>query len=65
LEDGEQIQFEAPVILAEEDPGLTDPDLPKATGRPAGKLYGKSLIDDLEARKQAMRNKQRYGPTLR
>lgn len=27
--------------------------------RPAGKLFGKSLIDDLEARKQEMRSKQR------
>ena len=30
-----------------------------AAFRPAGKLFGRSLIDDLEDRKQAMRNKQR------
>lgn len=29
------------------------------TGRPAGKLFGKSLIDDLEMRKANMRSKQR------
>jgi hypothetical protein len=40
----------APVVLAE-------PSLP---GRPAGKLFGKSLIDDLENRKANMRSKQRY-----
>ncbi|KAJ2931738.1 hypothetical protein H1R20_g5357, partial [Candolleomyces eurysporus] len=57
LEEGEQIQFEAPAI--EEDKELTGTNLPKPTGRPAGKLYGKSLIDDLETRKQQMRNKQR------
>ena len=31
----------------------------KKDRRPAGKLYGKSLIDDLEARKAAMKGKQR------
>ncbi|KAI0772617.1 hypothetical protein BC629DRAFT_1529017, partial [Irpex lacteus] len=31
----------------------------KRDKRPAGKLYGKSLIDDLEARKAAMKGKQR------
>ena len=31
----------------------------KAAGRPPGKLFGKSLIDDLQARKAEMRAKQR------
>lgn len=56
-EDGEQINIEPPQEEAEPvDPNL--PPLPPGT-RPAGKLYGKSLIDDLEARKQHMRSKQR------
>ena len=37
------------------------PDGPIPRGKPAGKLFGKSLIDDLEARKLEMRSKQRYG----
>jgi hypothetical protein len=36
---------------------IAEPQLP---GRPAGKLFGKSLIDDLENRKAKMRSKQRY-----
>ena len=36
--------------------GLEDSSKPH---RPAGKLYGKSLIDDLESRKAQMRSKQR------
>jgi hypothetical protein len=32
---------------------------PSPPGRPAGKLFGKSLIDDLENRKANMRSKQR------
>jgi hypothetical protein len=32
------------------------------TSRPAGKLFGKSLVDELEERKATMRNKQRYVP---
>ena len=39
----------APVILEE----------PSVPGRPAGRLFGKSLIDDLENRKANMRSKQR------
>ncbi|KAI0750666.1 hypothetical protein C8Q80DRAFT_1153253 [Daedaleopsis nitida] len=59
-EDGQQIepdpepepepQPEIPIVEVEE------PDAPK---RPAGKLFGRSLIDDLEARKAEMRGKQR------
>ena len=61
-EDGEQVMVEE---LPKEEiiipPPITPPpeeDL-KAK-RPAGKLYGKSLIDDLESRKAQMRSKQRY-----
>ncbi|KAL0949965.1 hypothetical protein HGRIS_009985 [Hohenbuehelia grisea] len=60
-EEGEQVPN-----LAIED---ISPDVPMpldesgVRGRPAGKLFGKSLIDDLETRKNAMRNKKRvfYG----
>ncbi|KAG6919443.1 hypothetical protein DXG01_006326 [Tephrocybe rancida] len=57
--DGEQAQFEPEV---EDIPtvAVTDVDEPAPkTGRPAGKLFGKSLIDDLESRKAQMRSKQR------
>lgn len=58
-EEGEQAVFD-PVVK-----DITVPDVPAldADGkiaRPAGKLYGKSLIDDLESRKAQMRSKQRY-----
>ncbi|KAI0638050.1 hypothetical protein C8Q77DRAFT_1166468 [Trametes polyzona] len=45
-----ELQPEAPTVQIEESKG------PK---RPAGKLFGRSLIDDLEARKAEMRGKQR------
>lgn len=56
--DGEQAQFETepddvPVVA------VPEADEPFRTNRPAGKLFGKSLIDDLENRKAQMRNKQR------
>ncbi|KAG6880047.1 hypothetical protein C0992_007364 [Termitomyces sp. T32_za158] len=56
--DGEQAQFETelddiPVVVTPEA------DEPFKTTRPAGKLFGKSLIDDLENRKAQMRNKKR------
>ncbi|KAG5646568.1 hypothetical protein DXG03_002871 [Asterophora parasitica] len=56
--DGEQAQFEpnfedTPIIA------VSDVDEPFKTARPAGKLFGKSLIDDLENRKAQMRSKQR------
>ncbi|KAG6850042.1 hypothetical protein H0H93_002051 [Arthromyces matolae] len=56
--DGEQAQFEPDV---DEIPivAVTDADEPFKTNRPAGKLFGKSLIDDLENRKAQMRSKQR------
>ncbi|KZT42911.1 hypothetical protein SISSUDRAFT_793870 [Sistotremastrum suecicum HHB10207 ss-3] len=53
LEDG--VQIEAPPI-AEEDIGLEPEPEPD---RAPGKLYGRSLIDDLENRKASMRAKQR------
>jgi hypothetical protein len=52
-EDGEQIEFPAEEVIETE----TANEKPY---RPAGKLYGKSLIDDLETRKAEMRGKQRY-----
>ncbi|KAH9853617.1 hypothetical protein C2E23DRAFT_112598 [Lenzites betulinus] len=45
-----ELQPDIPVVQVEETPG------PK---RGPGKLYGRSLIDDLEARKAEMRGKQR------
>ncbi|KAG6861603.1 hypothetical protein C0995_014510 [Termitomyces sp. Mi166 len=56
--DGEQAQFETelddvPIVA------IPEADEPSKTSRPAGKLFGKSLIDDLENRKAQMRNKQR------
>ncbi|KAF9009081.1 hypothetical protein BDQ17DRAFT_1349492 [Cyathus striatus] len=59
-QDGEQVELdpivhemETPLPIA---PVETDNTAPS---RPAGKLYGKSLIDDLENRKAQMRAKQR------
>ena len=59
-EDGEQVMVEEPP-KEETLPPPTPPleEDPKVK-HPAGKLYGKSLIDDLEKRKAEMRNKQRY-----
>ncbi|KAL5527453.1 hypothetical protein ACEPAG_6244 [Sanghuangporus baumii] len=62
-EDGEQIKIEVP-----EEPEVpampaqpVGPSLEEeaSRSRPPGKLFGRSLIDDLEARKQEMRGKQR------
>ncbi|KAK0230790.1 hypothetical protein IW262DRAFT_1445119 [Armillaria fumosa] len=54
-EEGQQVFLDPPP----EDviPIPAEDDYPP--GRPAGKLYGKSLIDDLESRKAVMRSKQR------
>ncbi|PCH41164.1 hypothetical protein WOLCODRAFT_137228 [Wolfiporia cocos MD-104 SS10] len=59
-QDGEQIDVEpAPEPAAPMPvPALTF-DPAERSKRPVGKLYGKSLIDDLEERKAAMRSKQR------
>lgn len=60
--DGEQAPLD---IRNDSTPGLpamevTDVDADGRGGRrPAGKLYGKSLIDDLESRKAEMKGKQR------
>ena len=60
-EDGDQIEFEAPGGNVDDNPPPVI--APTAMGpdqtRPAGKLFGKSLIDDLELRKVQMRGKQR------
>ncbi|PIL37028.1 hypothetical protein GSI_00720 [Ganoderma sinense ZZ0214-1] len=59
-EEGEQIQ-EEPELEPEPEPEIPIVQVEDPTGpkRPAGKLYGRSLIDDLEARKAQMRGKQR------
>ncbi|KAH9179632.1 hypothetical protein EDB89DRAFT_2217226 [Lactarius sanguifluus] len=57
-EDGEQIVEEFP----EEEPArpvTVVVDEPESAGKPAGKLYGRSLVDELEHRKATMRSKQR------
>jgi hypothetical protein len=57
-EDGEQVVEEFP----EEEPAhpvTVVVDEPESAGRPAGKLYGRSLVDELELRKATMRSKQR------
>ncbi|THH19763.1 hypothetical protein EW146_g1459 [Bondarzewia mesenterica] len=60
-EEGEQIVDEIPQEEEEEPvrPVTVVVDEPVAHGRPVGKLYGKSLIDDIEMRKAKMRGKQR------
>lgn len=57
-EDGEQVVEEFP----EEEPArpvTVVVDEPESAGRPPGKLYGRSLVDELEHRKATMRSKQR------
>lgn len=59
-EDGEQAQFEPLAVEPEPSPQLSpDVDESGRPKRPPGKLFGKSLIDDLESRKAQMRSKQR------
>jgi hypothetical protein len=58
-EDGEQVTEELP----EEEPArpvTVVVDEPESNGRAPGKLYGRSLVDELEHRKAVMRSKQRY-----
>ncbi|KAJ4478049.1 hypothetical protein J3R30DRAFT_3478477 [Lentinula aciculospora] len=59
IEDGEQMRLSTTPTM-EMDMALPIPS-ENASGprRPAGKLYGKSLIDDLESRKAGMKSKQR------
>ena len=64
-EDGEQIKLELPeeMIVAPPPPPppvIIAPPEEAKPGRPPGKFFGRSLIDDLEARKAAIRSKQRY-----
>jgi len=57
VQDGEQAEFD---LAAKEEVIVSLNVNPTSKGsRPAGKLYGKSLIDDLENRKAQMRSKQR------
>lgn len=56
-EEGQQIFLEGEADVIDDEPRLLKDD-DKAL-RPAGKLYGTSLIDDLETRKALMRTKQR------
>lgn len=58
-EDGEQIEIYPEEQLVEEAPLPPPPPEISSAKRPPGKLYGKSLIDDLESRKAQMRSKQR------
>jgi len=55
--DGEQIRLPSPE--PEEVPTIAVPPEEKKDRRGPGRLYGKSLIDDLEARKAVMRGKRR------
>ncbi|KAG7449230.1 uncharacterized protein BT62DRAFT_985578 [Guyanagaster necrorhizus] len=55
-EEGQQVFLDPP--SDDVTPGIPAEDA-YPPGRPAGKLYGKSLIDDLENRKAVMRSKQR------
>jgi hypothetical protein len=60
-EDGEQVMVEEPPKEETLPPPTPPPEEEDIQAkRTAGKLYGKSLIDDLEDRKAQMRNKQRY-----
>lgn len=57
-EDGQQVRLEGDVSEPVQEPPIMDDS--NKVNRPPGKLYGKSLIDDLEDRKAQMRTKQRY-----
>ena len=57
-EDGEQILPEPEI--PEGVPSVVVDGPPPDRSRPPGKLLGRSLIDDLEARKVEMKSKQRY-----
>ena len=60
-EEGEQVEEELEPEPAPPTPApeiVIDPA--DRSKRPAGKLFGRSLIDDIEARKAEMRSKQRY-----
>lgn len=62
--DGEQVKLEVlveePIVEKPKQSPIADEAIPEAKQRrPPGKLYGRSLIDDLEARKAEMRSKKR------
>ncbi|KAJ7744441.1 hypothetical protein DFH07DRAFT_22025 [Mycena maculata] len=60
VEDGVQVQQTLPITEPETVPQIVTPSEDQSKpNRPAGKLFGKSLIDDLEGRKAMMRTKQR------
>ncbi|KAF8639708.1 hypothetical protein AX17_000970 [Amanita inopinata Kibby_2008] len=62
MKDGEQVEFEPPESIENELFATSPSDMQliaSENNRPAGKLFGKSLIDDLELRKAQMRGKQR------
>jgi hypothetical protein len=62
-EEGEQAAMDLPNESTTMLPTMeiTDADAEGSRGkRPPGKLYGKSLIDDLVSRKAEMKGKQRY-----
>ncbi|CAK5262693.1 unnamed protein product [Mycena citricolor] len=59
MEDGVQMQLTAPPPEFPEEPQLMPPSEDHKPAKPAGKLFGKSLIDDLESRKLEMKSKQR------
>ena len=65
LKDGEQAYFEMEEEESPAPPTVPLPPVPPPTElefrRPAGKLYGRSLIDNLEHRKLEMKQKARYG----
>jgi hypothetical protein len=63
-EDGEQIELYPEEPPVEEEPLPPPPVETSSAKRLPGKLYGKSLIDDLESRKAQMRSKQRYAHSL-
>ncbi|KIY49181.1 hypothetical protein FISHEDRAFT_65246 [Fistulina hepatica ATCC 64428] len=58
-EEGQQVQIDTLDAESIAPPIIFTPDEDEAFRRPAGKLYGKSLIDDVENRKLQMRSKQR------
>ena len=58
-EEGEQAELWAEEAQQQQQPAPMLAEEYTVPGRPAGKLFGKSLIDDLEQRKANMRSKQR------
>ncbi|KAL0579542.1 hypothetical protein V5O48_002471 [Marasmius crinis-equi] len=59
VEEGEQVQLELEEVPVINEPVSMPVDDSFPPSRPAGKLYGRSLIDDLESRKAHMKGRQR------